>query len=140
MMYNDVDIQAEIFLFISIISISFIGTLCKSYYNLLAQHKPMRIGIIVISTITSSIVVYVLSDILIPNLSFHVFIGVTFFTGVIGIEIVKYLSNFSKLLLMIRILIFRNPADLTKLLEEDSKPKERDNTTTNINISIKRKE
>lgn len=139
MMYNDVDIQAEIFLFISIISISFIGTLCKSYYNLLAQHKPMRIGIIVISTITSSIVVYVLSDILIPNLSFHVFIGVTFFTGVIGIEIVKYLSNFSKLLLMIRILIFRNPADLTKLLEDDSKPKESDNTT-NINISIKRKE
>lgn len=137
MMYNDVDIQAEIFLFISIISISFIGTLCKSYYNLLAQHKPMRIGIIVISTITSSIVVYVLSDILIPNLSFHVFIGVTFFTGVIGIEIVKYLSNFSKLLLMIRILIFRNPEDLTKLLEDDSKPKESDNTT-NINISIKR--
>lgn len=139
MMYDDVDIQAEIFLFISIISISFIGTLCKSYYNLLAQHKPMRIGIIVISTITSSIVVYVLSDILIPNLSFHVFIGVTFFTGVIGIEIVKCLSNFSKLLLMIRILIFRNPADLTKLLEDDSKPKESDNTT-NINISIKRKE
>lgn len=139
MMYNDVDIQAEIFLFISIISISFIGTLCKSYYNLLAQHKPMRIGIIVISTITSSIVVYVLSDILIHNLSFHVFIGVTFFTGVIGIEIVKYLSNFSKLLLMIRILIFRNPADLTKLLEDDSKPKENDNAT-NITISIKRKE
>ena len=139
MMYNDVDIQAEIFLFISIISISFIGALCKSYYNLLAQHKPMRIGIIVISTITSSIVVYVLSDILIHNLSFHVFIGVTFFTGVIGIEIVKYLSNFSKLLLMIRILIFRNPADLTKLLEDDSKPKENDNAT-NITISIKRKE
>lgn len=139
MMYNDVDIQAEIFLFISIISISFIGTLCKSYYNLLAQHKPMRIGIIVISTITSSIVVYVLSDILIHNLSFHIFIGVTFFTGVIGIEIVKYLSNFSKLLLMIRILIFRNPEDLTRLLEDDSKPKESDNTT-NITISIKRKE
>lgn len=138
MMYDDVDIQAEIFLFISIISISFIGTLCKSYYNLLAQHKQMRIGIIVISTITSSIVVYALSDILIPNLSFHVFIGVTFFTGVIGIEIVKYLSNFSKLLLMIRILVFKNPVDIEKLLV-DSKSKE-NNETTNININIKNKD
>lgn len=125
-MYDGMNIQEEILLLITILSISFVGCLCKSYYLLLIKRRHVRFGLVALSTITATFIMYAASDFILSHCSFHTFIGIIFFTGAIGKEIFNQLANltFVKLILVVRLLLTPNPQDLKVILDKATEKKE----------------
>lgn len=143
-MLKDVVLDEELLLILIIITISLIGSLVKNYYELLYHHKRMKVGLIVLSTVSTSILDYSISSHLLNFLGYRPFIGVTFFLGLISMELLGKLSNLNDVFLIIKVIIFRDKDDIKKLL--DNKTSENKNnqnhtdnsTNNNINITIKK--
>ena len=127
-----------------IITISLIGSLVKNYYELLYHHKRMKVGLIVLSTVSTSILDYSISSHLLKFLGYRPFIGVTFFLGLISMELLGKLSNLNDVFLIIKVIIFRDKDDIKKLLDDKSNDDKNNQNHTdnsmnnNINITIKK--
>lgn len=143
-MLKDVVLDEELLMILIIITISLIGSLVKNYYELLYHHKRMKVGLIVLSTVSTSILDYSVSSYLLKILGYRPFIGVTFFLGLISMELLGKLSNLNDVFLIIKVLIFRDKDDIKKLLSnktDDDKNNQNhtDNSmNNNINITIKK--
>ena len=143
-MLKDVVLDEELLLILIIITISLIGSLVKNYYELLYHHKRMKVGLIVLSTVSTSILEYSISSHLLKFLGYRPFIGVTFFLGLISMELLGKLSNLNDVFLIIKVIIFRDKDDIKKLLDDKSNDDKNnqnhtDNSTNNnINITIKK--
>lgn len=143
-MLKDVVLDEELLLILIIITISLIGSLVKNYYELLYHHKRMKVGLIILSTVSTSILDYSISSHLLKFLGYRPFIGVTFFLGLISMELLGKLSNLNDVFLIIKVIIFRDKDDIKKLLSnknDDDKNDQNhtDNSThNNINITIKK--
>lgn len=143
-MLKDVVLDEELLLILIIITISLIGSLVKNYYELLYHHKRMKVGLIILSTVSTSILDYSISSHLLKFLGYRPFIGVTFFLGLISMELLGKLSNLNDVFLIIKVIIFRDKDDIKKLLD-DKTDKDKNNqnhtdnsTHNNINITIKK--
>jgi hypothetical protein len=137
---NSAKIVEELLLIVTILTISAIGSISKSYYNLLYQHKKIKIGVILLSLITNSIIIYSISFYLLNVLSYRSFIGAVFLLSLINIEVYIKLSNIKNVLLLIRFIIFKNEDDLKKIINDDKTQEDKKETTNNtININIKNK-
>lgn len=143
-MLKDVVLDEELLLILIIITISLIGSLVKNYYELLYHHKRMKVGLIILSTVSTSILDYSISSHLLNFLGYRPFIGVTFFLGLISMELLGKLSNLNDVFLIIKVIIFRDKDDIKKLLddktsEDKNNQNHTDNSTNNnINITIKK--
>lgn len=143
-MLKDVVLDEELLLILIIITISLIGSLVKNYYELLYHHKRMKVGLIILSTVSTSILDYSISSHLLKFLGYRPFIGVTFFLGLISMELLGKLSNLNDVFLIIKVIIFRDKDDIKKLLDDKtSEGKNNQNhtdnsTNNNINITIKK--
>lgn len=143
-MLKDVVLDEELLLILIIITISLIGSLVKNYYELLYHHKRMKVGLIILSTVSTSILDYSISSYLLKFLGYRPFIGVTFFLGLISMELLGKLSNLNDVFLIIKVIIFRDKDDIKKLLddktsEDKNNQNHTDNSTNNnINITIKK--
>lgn len=143
-MLKDVVLDEELLLILIIITISLIGSLVKNYYELLYHHKRMKVGLIVLSTVSTSILDYSISSHLLNFLGYRPFIGVTFFLGLISMELLGKLSNLNDVFLIIKVIIFRDKDDIKKLLDDKNDNNKNnqnhtDNSTNNnINITIKK--
>lgn len=143
-MLKDVVLDEELLMILIIITISLIGSLVKNYYELLYHHKRMKVGLIVLSTVSTSILDYSISSHLLKFLGYRPFIGVTFFLGLISMELLGKLSNLNDVFLIIKVIIFRDKDDIKKLLDDKSNDDKNnqnhtDNSTNNnINITIKK--
>ena len=143
-MLKDVVLDEELLLILIIITISLIGSLVKNYYELLYHHKRMKVGLIVLSTVSTSILDYSISSHLLNFLGYRPFIGVTFFLGLISMELLGKLSNLNDVFLIIKVIIFRDKDDIKKLLDDKTSENKNnqnhtDNSTNNnINITIKK--
>ena len=143
-MLKDVVLDEELLLILIIITISLIGSLVKNYYELLYHHKRMKVGLIVLSTVSTSILDYSVSSYLLKILGYRPFIGVTFFLGLISMELLGKLSNLNDVFLIIKVLIFRDKDDIKKLLSDKTDDDKNDQNHTdnsmnnNINITIKK--
>lgn len=143
-MLKDVVLDEELLMILIIITISLIGSLVKNYYELLYHHKRMKVGLIVLSTVSTSILDYSVSSYLLKILGYRPFIGVTFFLGLISVELLGKLSNLNDVFLIIKVLIFRDKDDIKKLLSDKTDDDKNDQNHTdnsmnnNINITIKK--
>lgn len=142
-MLKDVVLDEELLMILIIITISLIGSLVKNYYELLYHHKRMKVGLIVLSTVSTSILDYSISSHLLKFLGYRPFIGVTFFLGLISMELLGKLSNLNDVFLIIKVIIFRDKDDIKKLLDDKNDDKNNQNHTdnsmnNNINITIKK--
>lgn len=143
-MLKDVVLDEESLLILIIITISLIGSLVKNYYELLYHHKRMKVGLIVLSTVSTSILDYSISSHLLKFLGYRPFIGVTFFLGLISMELLGKLSNLNDVFLIIKVIIFRDKDDIKKLLDDKSNDDKNNQNHTdnsmnnNINITIKK--
>lgn len=143
-MLKDVVLDEELLMILIIITISLIGSLVKNYYELLYHHKRMKVGLIILSTVSTSILDYSISSHLLKFLGYRPFIGVTFFLGLISMELLGKLSNLNDVFLIIKVIIFRDKDDIKKLLddktsEDKNNQNHTDNSTNNnINITIKK--
>ena len=143
-MLKDVVLDEELLMILIIITISLIGSLVKNYYELLYHHKRMKVGLIVLSTVSTSILDYSISSHLLKFLGYRPFIGVTFFLGLISMELLGKLSNINDVFLIIKVIIFRDKDDIKKLLDDKSNDNKNNQNHTdnsmnnNINITIKK--
>ena len=143
-MLKDVVLDEELLLILIIITISLIGSLVKNYYELLYHHKRMKVGLIVLSTVSTSILDYSISSHLLKFLGYRPFIGVTFFLGLISMELLGKLSNLNDVFLIIKVIIFRDKDDIKKLLDDKNDDDKNNQNHTdnsmnnNINITIKK--
>ena len=143
-MLKDVVLDEELLMILIIITISLIGSLVKNYYELLYHHKRMKVGLIVLSTVSTSILDYSVSSYLLKILGYRPFIGVTFFLGLISMELLGKLSNLNDVFLIIKVLIFRDKDDIKKLLDDKNDDDKNNQNHTdnsmnnNINITIKK--
>jgi hypothetical protein len=143
-MLKDVVLDEELLMILIIITISLIGSLVKNYYELLYHHKRMKVGLIVLSTVSTSILDYSVSSYLLKILGYRPFIGVTFFLGLISMELLGKLSNLNDVFLIIKVLIFRDKDDIKKLLSDKTDDDKNNQNHTdnsmnnNINITIKK--
>lgn len=143
-MLKDVVLDEELLLILIIITISLIGSLVKNYYELLYHHKRMKVGLIVLSTVSTSILDYSISSHLLKFLGYRPFIGVTFFLGLISMELLGKLSNLNDVFLIIKVIIFQDKDDIKKLLDDKSNDDKNNQNHTdnsmnnNINITIKK--
>ena len=143
-MLKDVVLDEELLMILIIITISLIGSLVKNYYELLYHHKRMKVGLIVLSTVSTSILDYSISSHLLKFLGYRPFIGVTFFLGLISMELLGKLSNLNDVFLIIKVIIFRDKDDIKKLLDDKSNVDKNNQNHTdnsmnnNINITIKK--
>lgn len=143
-MLKDVVLDEELLMILIIITISLIGSLVKNYYELLYHHKRMKVGLIILSTVSTSILDYSVSSYLLKILGYRPFIGVTFFLGLISMELLGKLSNLNDVFLIIKVIIFRDKDDIKKLLSDKTDDDKNDqnhtdnSTHNNINITIKK--
>lgn len=143
-MLKDVVLDEELLMILIITTISLIGSLVKNYYELLYHHKRMKVGLIVLSTVSTSILDYSVSSYLLKILGYRPFIGVTFFLGLISMELLGKLSNLNDVFLIIKVLIFRDKDDIKKLLSDKTDDDKNNQNHTdnsmnnNINITIKK--
>ena len=143
-MLKDVVLDEELLMILIIITISLIGSLVKNYYELLYHHKRMKVGLIVLFTVSTSILHYSISSHLLKFLGYRPFIGVTFFLGLISMELLGKLSNLNDVFLIIKVIIFRDKDDIKKLLDDKSNDDKNNQNHTdnsmnnNINITIKK--
>lgn len=143
-MLKDVVLDEELLMILIITTISLIGSLVKNYYELLYHHKRMKVGLIVLSTVSTSILDYSISSHLLKFLGYRPFIGVTFFLGLISMELLGKLSNLNDVFLIIKVIIFRDKDDIKKLLDDKSNDDKNNQNHTdnsmnnNINITIKK--
>ena len=143
-MLKDVVLDEELLMILIIITISLIGSLVKNYYELLYHHKRMKVGLIVLSTVSTSILDYSISSHLLKFLGYRPFIGLTIFLGLISMELLGKLSNLNDVFLIIKVIIFRDKDDIKKLLDDKSNDDKNNQNHTdnsmnnNINITIKK--
>ena len=143
-MLEDVVLDEELLLILIIITISLIGSLVKNYYELLYHHKRMKVGLMILSTISTSILDYSISPNLLHFLGYRPFIGITFFLGLISMELLGKLSSLNDVFLIIKVLLFRDKNDIKKLLGNESNENKNnqnhtDNSTkNNIKSTIKK--
>ena len=146
MSFNDIIQTEELIIVLVIVIMSLMGSLSKDYINLMKQGIKMKIGRIVLSTVCSSILTYTFSIYILDKLYFRGLVGVSYFIGLLGFELVSKFSNLTDVIRMYFLARFGlDPDKLQKIEESLEKLEERlDNTATantnNANINSYNKE
>lgn len=145
MSFNDIIQTEELIIVLVIVIMSLMGSLSKDYINLMKQGIKMKIGRIVLSTVCSSILTYTFSIYILDKLYFRGLVGVSYFVGLLGFELVSKFSNLTDVIRMYFLARFGlDPDKLQKIEESLEKLEERLDSTaitnnTNINRDNKRK-
>ena len=133
---NMVQTEELIIILVSVI-MSLIGSLSKDYINLMRRGKSMKVGRIIMSTICASIITYSFSLYILKNFSFRGLVGISYFCGLLGFEIVNKLSNLNGVIQILKLLAL-DAEKLQKLeenleLEKEEKSEESDNSSRDGN-------
>ena len=145
MSFNDIIQTEELIIVLVIVIMSLMGSLSKDYINLMKQGIKMKVGRIVLSTVCSSILTYTFSIYILDKLYFRGLVGVSYFVGLLGFELVSKFSNLTDVIRMYFLARFGlDPDKLQKIEESLEKLEERLDSTaitnnTNINRDNKRK-
>ena len=134
MSFNDIIQTEELIIVLVIVIMSLMGSLSKDYINLMKQGIKMKIGRIVLSTVCSSILTYTFSIYILDKLYFRGLVGVSYFIGLLGFELVSKFSNLTDVIRMYFLARFGlDPDKLQKIEESLEKLEERLDNSENTN-------
>ena len=134
MSFNDIIQTEELIIVLVIVIMSLIGSLSKDYINLMKQGIKMKIGRILLSTVCSSILTYTFSIYILDKLYFRGLVGVSYFVGLLGFELVSKFSSLTDVIRMYFLARFGlDPDKLQKIEESLEKLEERLDNSTNTN-------
>ena len=136
MQFNDVLHFEEIIIILVIVIMSLIGSLSKDYINLIKKDIPMKFGRIVLSTMCSSVITYTFSMYILDKLYFRGLVGVSYFIGLLGFELVSKFSNLTDVIRMYFLARFGLDPDRLQKIEESLEKlekKEKDESTKKDN-------
>ncbi len=113
---NIIQTEELLIILVSVI-MSFIGSLSKDYINLIRKRHKMEIGRIVISTVSASIITYTFSSYILIHFSFRGLVGISYFCGLLGFELVNKLSNLNGVIQILKLLAL--DSEKLKKIEEN---------------------
>lgn len=136
MSFNDIIQTEELIIVLVIVIMSLIGSLSKDYINLMKQGIKMKIGRIILSTVCSSILTYTFSIYILDKLYFRGLVGVSYFVGLLGFELVSKFSSLTDVIRMYFLARFGlDPDKLQKIEESLEKLEERLDNSDNANVN-----
>ena len=115
--YSEILNPEELIVVLISVIMAFIGSLSKDYINLMRKGDRMKIGRIVISTVSASIIAYTFSFYILKHFSFRGLIGISYFCGLLGFELVNKLSNLTGVIQILKLLAL--DSDKLEKLEEN---------------------
>ena len=109
--------------YLFILIFCFIGAVVKDSYNTLTK-KDERVKIcrILVSSFTASIVIFALSDYIIPDLGYKITMLISFIGGSTGFELIGYITTLG---FWIKILM-KDKKEVIKMIEDDKTEKKED--------------
>ena len=133
MFYSEILNPEELIVILISVIMSFIGSLSKDYINLMRKGDKMKIGRIIMSTVSASIISYTFSVYILKHFSFRGLVGISYFCGLLGFELVSKLSNLTGVIQILKLLALDSEKlekleeNLNKLNDEtDTKEQDKD--------------
>lgn len=109
--------------YIFILIFCLIGAIVKDAYNTLTKKdEEVKICRILVSSFSASIVIFALSDYIIPDLGYKITMLISFIGGSTGFELIAYITTLG---FWIKI-IFKDKKEVIKMIEDDKNKKEDD--------------
>lgn len=109
--------------YLFILIFCFIGAVVKDSYNTLTKKdEKVKICRILVSSFTASIVIFALSDYIIPDLGYKITMLISFIGGSTGFELIGYITTLG---FWIKILM-KDKKEVIKMIEDDKTEKKED--------------
>lgn len=118
MSFNDIIKTEELIIILVIVIMSLVGSLSKDYMNLILKGIRMKMGRIILSTICSSVITYTFSIYILDKLYFRGLVGVSYFIGLLGFELISKFSNLSDVFKMYLLARFGLDPDKLQKIDE----------------------
>ena len=115
-----------ILIFCIVLLLAFVGSVAKDYIAAFNGEHKLNIVRILLSTVTACLIIMVFSNFLIDNLGIKGLVGVSFFAGLIGFELLQDISSIDGLLKLVN-----KVTAILSILKEDDTNKSVNNITIN---------
>lgn len=116
----------DILIFCIVLLLAFVGSVAKDYIAAFNGEHKLSIVRILLSTVTACLLIMVFSNFLIDNLGIKGLVGVSFFAGLIGFELLQDISSIDGLLKLVN-----KVTAILSILKEDDTNKSVNNITIN---------
>ena len=116
----------DILIFCIVLLLAFVGSVAKDYIAAFNGEHKLSIVRILLSTVTACLIIMVFSNFLIDNLGIKGLVGVSFFAGLIGFELLQDISSIDGLLKLVN-----KVTAILSILKEDDTNKSVNNITIN---------
>ena len=116
----------DILIFCIVLLLAFVGSVAKDYIAAFNGEHRLSIVRILLSTVTACLLIMVFSDFLIDKLGIKGLVGVSFFAGLIGFELLQDISSIDGLLKLVN-----KVTAILSILKEDDTNKSVNNITIN---------
>ena len=116
----------DILIFCIVLLLAFVGSVAKDYIAAFNGEHKLSIVRILLSTVTACLLIMVFSDFLIDKLGIKGLVGVSFFAGLIGFELLQDISSIDGLLKLVN-----KVTAILSILKEDDTNKSVNNITIN---------
>ena len=116
----------DILIFCIVLLLAFVGSVAKDYIAAFNGEHRLSIVRILLSTVTACLLIMVFSNFLIDNLGIKGLVGVSFFAGLIGFELLQDISSIDGLLKLVN-----KVTAILSILKEDDTNKSVNNITIN---------
>ena len=116
----------DILIFCIVLLLAFVGSVAKDYIAAFNGEHRLSIVRILLSTVTACLLILVFSNFLIDKLGIKGLVGVSFFAGLIGFELLQDISSINGLLKLVN-----KVAAILSILKEDDTNKSVNNITIN---------
>ena len=116
----------DILILCIVLLLAFVGSVAKDYIAAFNGEHKLSIVRILLSTVTACLLIMVFSNFLIDNLGIKGLVGVSFFAGLIGFELLQDISSIDGLLKLVNKI-----TAILSILKEDDTNKSVNNITIN---------
>ena len=116
----------DILILCIVLLLAFVGSVAKDYIAAFNGEHRLSIVRILLSTVTACLLIMVFSDFLIDKLGIKGLVGVSFFAGLIGFELLQDISSIDGLLKLVN-----KVTAILSILKEDDTNKSVNNITIN---------
>lgn len=132
-LYSAVLSLDSIVIFIAILAVCLLGSLAKDFIIVFRGEEKkyvrltfkFRVGRILLSTTTSTFLVFALSDTIIDHIGFKGLLFVSLLVGIVGFELLEHISTINRVIELIDLVVFRRSTDVRDYKDaiHDDEPK-----------------
>ena len=132
-LYSTVLSLDSIVIFIAILVVCWLGSLAKDFIIVFKGEEKkymsltfkFRVGRVILSTTTSTFLVFALSDTIIDHIGFKGLLFISLLVGIVGFELLEHISTINRVIELIDLVVFRRSTDVRDYKDaiHDDEPK-----------------